>query len=494
MIGQQPNSKIKLFSGLDLLLRHSFFYLLARGVPGLVSFLAIVLYTRLLHPDEYGRYTMVVAGVGMANAILFQWLRLGLLRYLPAYREQRKEFLSSLCSGFLVLAALTGAAGAGLSFLWPDRSLQGLILLGIVLLWAQAWFELNLELARTQLSPQRYGKLALSKALVALAVGGTLAYCGLGAAGLLLGMLAGFFLPVLRATFSEWRGARWSSSNRAIFRRLLTYGLPLTAAFALDFVVSSSDRFILGWLAGTGVTGLYAVGYDLAKQSLLVPMMTVNLASYPLAVRALEQEGREGAHRQLIQNTTVLFAIALPAALGLSLLAPNIAGVFLGDEYKQAAASLIPWVTAASLCAGIKAYYFDLSFQLGQRTVGQIWVLLASALINVGLNIWWIPVFGYLGAAYATLVAYAVGMIISAYLGRQIFPLPFPGREIVKIALSAGGMALALWPVLPYRGGMALAGQIGRGVLVYGALLLVLDAAGLRGKTIKLFNTIRGQS
>ncbi|HHX87665.1 MAG TPA: oligosaccharide flippase family protein [Firmicutes bacterium] len=474
-----------------MLLRHSFFYLLARGVPGLVSFFSIALYTRLLYPDEYGRYTMVVAGVGMANAILFQWLRLGLLRYLPVYQEQRKEFLSSLSSGFIVLAALTGAAGLGLSFLWPDRSLQGLILLGTALLWAQAWFELNLELARTQLSPQLYGKLMLAKALVALAVGGTLAYCGLGAAGLLLGMLAGFFLPVLRTTRTEWSGVRWSSSDRAIFRRLLTYGLPLTAAFALDYVVSSSDRFILGWLAGAGVTGLYAVGYDLAKQSLLVPMMTVNLASYPLAVRALEQEGRGGAQRQLIQNTTVLFAIALPAAVGLSMLAPNITGVFLGAEYIQAATSLIPWVTAASLCAGIKAYYFDLSFQLGQRTVGQVWVLLVSALINVGLNIWWIPLFGFMGAAYATLVAYAVGMVISAYLGRRIFPLPFPGKEIAKIALSATGMALALWPALPYRGGMALVGQIGWGVLVYLALLLLLDAAGLRGKTVKLLKATR---
>ena len=41
------------------LLRHSFIYLFARGVPGVINFLAIAVYTRLLPPEEYGQYALV---------------------------------------------------------------------------------------------------------------------------------------------------------------------------------------------------------------------------------------------------------------------------------------------------------------------------------------------------------------------------------------------------------------------------------------------------
>ena len=54
-----------------MLLRHSALYLLARGVPGLVNFFAIAIYTRMLSPEEYGRYALVVAGVGLFNVNFF---------------------------------------------------------------------------------------------------------------------------------------------------------------------------------------------------------------------------------------------------------------------------------------------------------------------------------------------------------------------------------------------------------------------------------------
>jgi len=54
-----------------MLLRHSALYLLARGVPGIVNFLAVPIYTRVLSPDEYGRYALVIAGVGLVQRNIF---------------------------------------------------------------------------------------------------------------------------------------------------------------------------------------------------------------------------------------------------------------------------------------------------------------------------------------------------------------------------------------------------------------------------------------
>src|SRR3954469_70126 len=89
-------------------LSHAAIYLAARGLPGVVAFFAIPVFTRLLNPDEYGRYALVVASVTMLNALLFQWLRLSLVRYLPAYKENSAQFKSTLAGTTLAMIAGLG--------------------------------------------------------------------------------------------------------------------------------------------------------------------------------------------------------------------------------------------------------------------------------------------------------------------------------------------------------------------------------------------------
>jgi O-antigen/teichoic acid export membrane protein len=473
-----------------MLLKHSFLYLFARGLPGVINLLAMALYTRLLSPDDYGNYALVIAGVGLANMTLFQWLRLGVLRFLPSYQEKQTTFLSTILFGYITLVVVTGFFGTITLIFISDSVLRGLILFGLMLLWAQAFFELNLELARIQLVPRRYGLLSIVKTTVALAIGGSLAYLGFGAFGLLLGLIIGMLLS-LSIQIGDWKYVRFRFIETKVFHELLVYGLPLSATFILGFVVSSSDRFLLGWFLGAGATGMYAAGYDITKQTLGILMVIVNLAAYPLAIRALEQNGKEAARQQLSHNITLLLTIALPCTAGFALLAPNIALVFLGKAFRDTAVTLIPWIALGSLLAGIKAYYFDLSFQLGRHTIGQVWVAMAAAIANVILNLLWIPRFGLIGAAYATVTAYALGLFLSYALGRSIFKLPLPVRDAAKIAVATLGMSLALVPVVSLRGIWILAGQVTWGAVVFGILLLLFDVGGIRLVISKLLKSIQ---
>ena len=368
-----------------MLLRHSALYLLARGVPGLVNFFAIAIYTRVLSPDEYGRYALAIAGVGLFNVIFFQWLRLSLLRFLPAYLSDPKDLLSSVLAGFVSVAFLTGVLGVLAAAVWPDPSLRGLLLVAIPLLWAQAWFELNLEMARSRLRPERYGMMSGIKAVSALVLGVAAVFWGLGAEGPLFGLLVGFLIASFLYGRSEWQGIipKWSSG---FMKTLVGYGLPLTATFALSFVVSSSDRFLIAWFLGEGAAGVYSASYNLAQQSLTLLMMVVNVAAYPLAARALESKGEEAARKQLLKNAELLFG-GLPGTLGLITLAPNIVAILLGTEF-QRKPQLIPVSGCGCVVVRHSSLSFDLAFQLGQRTVGQVWVMGGAAAINLLLNCW----------------------------------------------------------------------------------------------------------
>ena len=465
-----------------MLLRHSLLYLLGRGGTAVVNLMAVALYTRLLNPEQYGRYALVFAGAMLANAVFFQWLRMGLLRFLPSFRDRKDEFLSTVAAGFLVLVLLTGFIGAAMAVFWPDRELRLLIALAVGFFWLHGWFEINLELMRSQLAPVRYGLISTIKASSALAAGGGLIYAGFGPAGILLGLMAGILAPMPWLLKHEWQGISLKKVDREILRRFLSYGVPLTGTFALSFLTTSADRFLLGWLVGTEATGLYSVANDFAKQSLLVLMMTVNLAAFPLAVRAFEQEGQERARSQMSENGTLLLAIALPVATGLAILSPNISALLLGQAFRTSASVLIPWIVLGTFLNGLRIYYFDQSFHLGKATARQVWVVLGGTVTSIGMNFLLIPRFGMMGAAYSNVIAFAVALWLSWSLGKKIFPLPLLGRDRLKLVAATAAMAGSLWFIRSWSGTFALACQVLLGAFVYCSLVALLNINKCRNR------------
>jgi len=475
------NQEIELPHWNKTLLRHSAFYFLGRGLSGVINFLAIVLYTRFLLPEEYGHYALVIAWVGLANAIFFQWLQLGLLRFFPAYLGRSGSLLSTIRLGFLWLMLLSGGLGVlAFLFLWPYPFWRRIIGLSVFLLWAQAWFELDLELIRSQLKPITYGLAAILKSVLSVGVGVALIYGGLGAYGALIGLLAGMMISSAGLGWYQWRGVALSLAESRLLRDLLRYGLPLTATLALTFVVHSSDRLLLGWMIGANATGLYAAGYNLAQQSLGLLMAMVSLAAYPLVVRSFEKKDLKETQQHLRQYGLTLMAVAVPAATGLAVLAPNIAGVVLGEAFVETATALIPLVALAILISGIKSFYMDLSFQLGYSTVGLIWAGMGAAVVNLCFNLWWIPIFGPSGAAYAAVAGYGVGLLLSYFFGRRVFRLPPWPVDSPKVFLAAMCMAAVLWPTRAAQGELVLMGQVVLGGGVYGLLLVVFNIGKTR--------------
>jgi O-antigen/teichoic acid export membrane protein len=105
------------------ILKQTGIYLIARGLPGIAAFLAIPVFTRLLDPAAYGRYALVSATVGLLNALLFQWLRLALVRYLPAFKDDPAPLKSTLLAVELRIVAVVAAAGG--QSVWCRLSRRG---------------------------------------------------------------------------------------------------------------------------------------------------------------------------------------------------------------------------------------------------------------------------------------------------------------------------------------------------------------------------------
>ena len=470
-----------------MLLRHSFYYLFAQGVPGLVNFVALAVYTRLLAPEAFGQYALVLVGIGLVNVVAFQWLRLVLARFLLSYRDEPQRFLGGILAMFLTLAVVVTGAGGLLALLWPDPVWQRLLAVALPLLLVQAFFELTLCLFQTRLKIGWYAKLRASKTVLALVIGGFLAWAGLGAFAPLTGLLLAHGLALVLFALAAWRGIapRWPEADD--LRDQLRYGLPLTVTFALGWVVASSDRILIAWFLDEATAGLYAAGYDLVFQSLTLLLSIINTAAYPLAVWALEHGGATAASKQLAQNGAIIVAAALTGAVCLVVLAPHIVGVLIGEKFRAGALLILPWVAAAAAVSGIKAFYLDMAFHLGSQSLGLVVTSALAALANMLLNIMLIPRFGIQGAAWATLLAFILAALASAWMGRRILTLP----GLIPMVLRGVGVALSLglgawWGAhLGSSGWTSLCAGMAVGLAVGLAASFAVNLAGLRDEVIR---------
>ncbi len=463
-----------------MLLRHTSYYLLARGLPGLVNFATLSAYTHLLAPADYGHYALALATVSIASAAAFQWIHMGLLRFLPRYLGHEERLLSNILAAYVGVVAATACMAVLAQGMLAGGPWKTILPVAVILLWVQAWFEINLQLHSSQLRPLRYGVTAGTRALLALGVGCMLAWVGWGSTAPLWGLAAGGGCAAMLFTRHVWRAVRLEHVDARILRELVSYGFPLAGAFAFALVISTTDRYLIAALLDERAVGLYATAYDLAQCSLGVLMAIVNLAAYPIIVAALERDGIEAARTQLERQWLSLLSVAAPAAVGLVVLADNISAVLLGPEFQTGAATVLPWIAGAALVGGLKAFYFDLAFQLGRHTIGQFRIVMLAGGVNVALNLAWIPAHGLVGAARATLVAYLVGLLLSAWLGRAHFRLPVPIAPGVRIAAAVALMTAALGTVRHHQGVAALLGQVLLGCTCYAIALWFLNPGDLR--------------
>ena len=474
-----------------MLLKHSGIYILAKIIPGLMAFVALSVYTHLLTPSQYGVYTLIFTAALFVNTTIFNWLPVGMVRFWPGGAYDETTFVSTL--GVLYrLLSLPIIICTALAAFFIDYDSIGYLIAWLILLISFGSHRFGLMLKTSQMQPYSYSIMIISYSVLSLALGSALAYLGFGSMGLLIGVAVGMIIPSLVQTFKIWLTFDETQYSPELTRKLMTYGMPLAASFLLDEVANVSDRYMLAWLSGEAEAGKYAVGYDLAGNSILMIMNAINLAAYPMIVKLLDTKGKEAALEYFKTYAVLLLGLSIPAVVGLSLVGPNIVDLVIGEQYKQSVTMLLPWVSTAVFFMGAGAFYMHLPFQLGNKNMGIFKIAAVVAIINVILNYWLIPKMGMQGAAIATLLSFTISVVLGFIFGRRVFPIPFPTKEVAKILLSSLIMGVCLYLLKDLRGWDWLLLQLSSGLSLFLIATYIQDIGGIKNfvnqRLAKLFN------
>lgn len=458
-------------------------YLPANILQGLIGFLTIIVFTRLLSAEDFGRYALALSVMTLAHVAAFSWLEAAMARFWAAQRagaDMASHFASLYRTAFVVTGLFLPLAGLAV-WLWPMpdafRFPLGLALVGIPV---RCFAKLAQERYRAAGEVRKAASLDIWTGVAGFIVGVVFALAGAGGAAPMAGLLIAplmampFFLP------GELREARHGHVDPRRLRAYAAYGYPIAASLGLAVVLASTDRFLLALFLDEAAVGAYHAGYSIANRTLDVMFIWLGTAGAPALVMALERGGRDQLVAAAREQASTLILIGLPAAVGLALVARPLSEFMIGEDLRQAAILVTPWIALSAFLSGMTVYYFHQAFTLGRRTGWLLAAMSVPALLNVALNLLLIPRFGLVGAAWATAASFALGLAASVTLGRRILPLPIPWNALLRCSLAAGVMALVVWPLPAIGGFPELMLDASVGALVYGVCAYALNAGGVR--------------
>ena len=460
-------------------------FLPAQIVPALASFASVYLFTRFATPAEYGLFALAMSIAQMGQSVFFYWIQVGATRHLDSARL--KGTLAELQSAAYRSHALTFAAFAAiyvitLPMLPLDKPLRRALWFALAIVGLRSLVTVNQAFHRGNLNAARFNFIECAQAVAQL---------GLGLAALLLtssragGLLAGAVIASLLVATIDARAVITALRHpvaRAEIVTLLRFGLPLSASFALNYLLSTSDRMLVEYFLGSAAVGVYSVAYSLMDRVISSIFVAVTLAAFPLAIRAFEREGAAAATLQLRDNGRLLLAVVLPAAALLVCLNHQIAAVMVGEAFRGETQAIMPWVVLAALMAGFQLHLFDHAFHLKRRTLLSLCVTGPAALVNIGVNLLLLPRIGLMGAVWATLAGYAVSLAGSIIVGARVMTVPLDLAEMTRVAAACAVMAAVLLTADMPANVTGLAGAFIIAALSYGAAAVALDVAGLRSR------------
>ncbi|MGR9115397.1 MAG: polysaccharide biosynthesis protein [Gammaproteobacteria bacterium] len=221
----------------------------------------------------------------------------------------------------------------------------------------------------------------------------------------------------------QFKGVRFHLSPRTL-ASMLSYSLPMVIIGFAGMVNEMLDRAILKFMlpydmsTNLKMLGIYGACYKLSI------LMTLFVQAFRYAGEPFffSIAGRSDAKRAyaLVMNYFVLFGVFIFLVVALYI---DFFKYFIGQEFR-AGLSVVPVLLMANLLLGI---YLNLSiwYKLTDRTGLGAWVSLAGAGLTAALNIWWIPIWGYNGSAWATLACYLFMVCLSWLLGRHYYPVAY---------------------------------------------------------------------
>lgn len=249
-------------------------------------------------------------------------------------------------------------------------------------------------------------------------------------------------LIVLMCLLPELRGHRFGIDGK-LLRRMLSYSWPLLILGVAGIMSQNMGQMLIPYLfkgaeeAARSMVGIYGANIKIA----IVMVMFAQAFRYAYEPFIFAQAKGEGEDKRRAycdaMKYFVIFGLFIFLAVMFYL---PVLKHFVSPAY-WVGLRVVPVMMLAELCFGV---FFNLSlwYKLTDRTQWGMYLSLLCFALMLGLNLWLVPAIGipdgYMGSAWAALISYFTVMVVSYFLGRKYYPLPYQTGRMFLYLLFAG--------------------------------------------------------
>ncbi len=395
----------------------------------IAGLLSSIILARVLGPDQFGIYSALIIIPMIIVSLTHLGIRGSAIFHVGKAKFDRDELVSTVVV-LLIIASLIGIFISGIAYWLYDGPSFTWLMIGLVLLvipgrlaiiYFGGVFLGNDEINKS--NRMNWITNGIQLAMIVLLVW-VFSFGILGAviSFLISATIVGVYGLILLS--KEYRIRL--RIHKEIIISLLRLGVLFSVAFFILQLNYRIDILLLEKLRNATEVGIYSIGASVAEQLWQLPL-AVGIVVFS---RTANTEDR----REMIDMTGVLmrlsFIFSILIALIMFFLVPILVPLIFGDEYIPSI-RIIQFILPGIIMVVMFRILSGHLAGLGRPEV-TLYAFLPALVINILLNLWWIPDYGGEGAAMATNISYLFGSFVYLLLYSRILKVPLKDILLVK--------------------------------------------------------------
>ncbi|MFP4197797.1 MAG: flippase [Methanomassiliicoccales archaeon] len=415
------------------------------------ALILVPILTKSIPVEDYGVWVVFMATVTLVPRVTLFGLPGALARFLPARRDDPKAvrdlFYSSASlvllaagSATVLLLLLSGPIASAIlkNDILIAQTLAVVVLLEAVVSLIQGYY-------RAFLKTKTHFMITTSRTVLEIAFVSSFVLLGHGIVGAVLGVLAARVVLIVPTMALVVREIGLERPDLGHLTDLLRFGVPTMPAGLSEWIVKSSDRYLIGFLLGAAFVGYYSPAYTLGD---LIVMMVAPIAFVltPALSRYYDENKMDRVRRTLQKSIRYYLLLAIPAAFGVSLLSETLLEIISTSAIASNAYLITPIVALAAILLGLFKIFSNVIMLIKRtKVIGSIWIAMAG--LNLIINFTMIPVVGIVGAALSTLLAYGGAFVLMVFVSSRHIKVSIDHAFILKSVLASVAMSgiIVLW-------------------------------------------------
>ncbi len=401
---------------------------------GLALFL-VPLYTKVLSPDDYGVFDLFIVFSGIINLTIALEISQAVARFYTSEKDDRQRVLYASSAFWFTLFCYGLFTMLSLFFIKPaselvlgKAGLEQIFGIGVFHIFLYGLVYLMQNQLRWELRSLAFAGISLTYTVTTALLSIVLAYwLNLGLEGLMLGMVCGGGLAVLQGGWLLRKSFKVRFS-KTLLVEMLRFSYPLVPSGIAVWMSSYVDRMMINHYLTLEDVGLYGIGFRLAS---IVSLVIVGFQSALSPLIYANHEKPETPF-ELSRIFRFFCALSLLFFVGINFYSQELLVWFTQPAYydaKRVIIYLVPSILFSQM------YVFAPGIFIAKKTGYVLWINVMGAALNALLNWLLIPIWGFTGAAVATLISqFCVFCVFMGY-SQRLYPVPHQWHRLLVATL-----------------------------------------------------------